>query len=98
MERMHDYNIYYFNCITGTVNHTGNIGLLTDRWIHIGDFKSDEPLDAVLLVTESKWVIHSYGRVHLRYPMNAIEIAERTEYIKHKTAREVKEKLLSKVS
>lgn len=88
-------NIYYFNCITGDVDYTGHIGLLTDRWIHIGDFKSDEPLNATLIVTESKWVIHSYGRVHLRYNMNPVEIAERTEYINHKTVREVTEKLLA---
>jgi len=69
---------FYFNFLTGNVNHTGNTSfLVTSDWIYIGVFMPDTSLTATLIMDEYKWVIHRWGKVVFNHVMTEAQIVHR---------------------
>lgn len=77
---------FYFNYLTGKVDHTGNIFFkLTKGWKFIGVFKPDvlpkTPFKVTIIEEEMKWVIRRWGKVISEYSMTKPEIAAYQDYI-----------------
>lgn len=74
---------FYFNYLTGAIDHTGNNNfLLTSDWIFIGVFiPSKTKLSAKLTDDKSKWNIYNAGKFHITHYMTETQIAAYEAYI-----------------
>lgn len=81
---------FYFNYLTGAIDHTGNnLFLLSLEWVFIGIFvpATKEKIGTIVTEDKSKWNIYVAGKFHMTHYMTETQIAAYKAYIVKKVSQ-----------